>query len=414
MRNYKKIILNNGIPLYLYNDPSLKQVFVNYIVKYGSSGEMFDFEHDGVKHHVTPGHAHFLEHLIGEHSSSGNIYSNFTNRCYYANAYTANNHTSYYFYGVKDVKKSIKELIEAIDRPVFDYKDVNHSRHAIEEEAATLCDDYKQEAVYLTERNLYGGVELYDDTLSPIGDRKTNHNITTRNLKKCYDAFYNDDNKVLVMAGNFNEKELVDYLNEVYANIPRHKSKLILPRYDYDPIRKKEDVIEKDNSENYDALGIKVKKPDGISDRDMYYFTDLLTNHIYYNDEFVDDLKNRGIVDNLHYCFYTTNGDYTNILHSYISPKPEEYMKRLLDKFNKKDMTKEEYELLRKTLISDEVRVLDNKYDMPSRFGERMFYTTDYSDIDYVRGFDYERFKDLYDKVNFDTYTTVKVKSKKK
>ena len=35
MNNYKKIILNNGIPLYLYSDKSLKQVMVNYIIKYG-------------------------------------------------------------------------------------------------------------------------------------------------------------------------------------------------------------------------------------------------------------------------------------------------------------------------------------------------------------------------------------------
>ena len=46
MNNYKKIILQNGVTLYLFNDKKLKQTFVSYSINYGSSGKWFDFKYD--------------------------------------------------------------------------------------------------------------------------------------------------------------------------------------------------------------------------------------------------------------------------------------------------------------------------------------------------------------------------------
>lgn len=195
MNNYKKIILDNGIPLYLYNDKSLKQVFVNYIVKYGSDGKWYDFELDNKKHHVLPGCAHYLEHLLLEHSKYGDLISRFDEKYYHSNAGTANNYTSYYFYGVDDIKNSIKQLIETIDSPVFDKKDVEQSRYAIEEEASMDGDDVYSTSLNLTERNLYGGYEVFYKTLSPIGNRKTTKEIKIEDLYNCYNAFYTNDKK---------------------------------------------------------------------------------------------------------------------------------------------------------------------------------------------------------------------------
>ena len=63
-----------------------------------------------------------------------------------------------------------------------------------------------------------------------------------------------------------------------------------------------------------------------------------------------------------------------------------------------------------KIIIADNVRRLDDKYDSFLEFGLKMRYTTDYSDIDYLRSFDYDRYKDMLNKVDYDTYTLVKVK----
>ena len=85
MDNFKKIILNNGIPLYLRVDPTMKKVFVSYNIKYGSSGEWFKFNNNGQDYNVSNGYAHYLEHLLGEHSKYGDMYRNFDKRYYKSN-----------------------------------------------------------------------------------------------------------------------------------------------------------------------------------------------------------------------------------------------------------------------------------------------------------------------------------------
>ena len=122
MNNYKKIILQNGVTLYLFNDKKLKQTFVSYSINYGSSGKWFDFEYDKTKYHVGPGYAHFLEHLLCEHSKYGDIFFQVANNNYKVNGTTSLNSTCYYFRGIKNIKESIKELIEAIDMPYLQKK----------------------------------------------------------------------------------------------------------------------------------------------------------------------------------------------------------------------------------------------------------------------------------------------------
>ena len=193
MNRYKKIFLNNDIPLYLCIDFSMKNVFVSYNVLYGSSGLWFNYNNNGKDYSVISGYAHYLEHLLGEHCQFGNMYENFQRRLQYANAYTASNVTSYYFKGTNDIEKSIEELIIAMEMPVFDKKDVESTRHAIEEESASYCDNYGVLLVDMVENNLYSGFNKFDATLSPIGNRETTKSITIEDLYN----FYNVKKKAL-------------------------------------------------------------------------------------------------------------------------------------------------------------------------------------------------------------------------
>lgn len=411
MRNYKKIILEKDIPLYLYNDPSMKQVFCGYTVKYGSDGRWFDFELDGKKYHVTSGHAHFLEHLLGENSMHGNIYSNFTERHYDANAYTSLDHTTYHFTGFKDTDKSIKELIEAIEKPVFDSKDVEHARKAIVREATAAMDNPRRLASALTKKNLYASFDMYDDTLSSIGDGNINKNISIDNLKICYEAFYNDSNKILVLAGNFEESRIVDYLNEILSNCPRHESKLILPNYDLEPIRKTEDVLNRNVMIDYNTIGIKLKKPDGVSLRDFQFVVDVNNEYVLgQGSKFVKEMKKENVLDTIQACFFGPFEEYTHFIHSFLSSNPEVYYEELLKKLNSKDITKEEFELIKRCFIVDDIRSLDEKYKIPRTFGQMMNYSTDYSQSDFYKSKSYDEFKDILDKIDYNVHTIVKVK----
>ncbi len=414
MNNYKKIILNNGIPLYLYSDKSLKQVMVNYIIKYGSSGRWFKFELNGKKYNVLPGYAHYLEHLLGEHSKNGNVFSRFDDRHYNANAYTSSNHTSFHFCGVNDIKESIKELIEAVDDPVFDDKAVNKCRHAIEEEAASNMDEVDMVAVNMVEKNLFADFDEYDKTLSSIGSRATTRKINTETLYTCYDAFYTDDNKVLAIAGNIDEKKLVDYLNYIYSNIKEHKRKVVLPQYNYDPIRKRYEEVRANIEQDIHSMAIKFKILDDFSKQDLYFSIIFLMDYLLsYENDFYLYLRNKGLIDVLQYSYSKWEGDYLSFIHSFFSNKPEDYYGELLRKLNKRDLSKEEFELIKKGLISEEVRDLDDKYYSIGDFGNRMSYTEDYSRVDSFKRFNYERFREILESLDFGKYTFGRVRKLK-
>ena len=202
-RNYIKKTLKNGVKLYLYPDKKMKQYYVDYMIDYGSSGKWFDFFLDDKLHHVLPGCAHFLEHMLGEHSKYGDFYSYLETKKYFKNAETGFDITHYFFRGTEDVLESIKRIIHIVDDPVFTKKDVEETKHAIIEETKRAQNNKIRCLLGVMERNLYKNLNLYTETLATIGNEQTTKDITYEMLKTCYDAFYYDENKTLLIAGPF-------------------------------------------------------------------------------------------------------------------------------------------------------------------------------------------------------------------
>ena len=71
------------------------------------------------------------------------------------------------------------------------------------------------------------------------------------------------------------------------------------------------------------------------------------------------------------------------------------------------------FELIKKGLISEEVRDLDDKYYSIGDFGNRMSYTEDYSRVDSFKRFNYERFREVLESLDFDKYTFGRVRKLK-
>ena len=403
MNNYKKIILDNGIPLYLYQDTSMKQVFVNYIVKYGYSGEFFKFELDGKKYDVGAGYAHYLEHLLLESSQYGDLTNYFSRKGYENNAYTKKDFTTFYFCGTKDIKDSLKKLIETIDNPKFTSKDVEKSRYSILDECRMYERDFPYILTHLTEKNLFGDVELYDDSLLILGTTETEKNINIENLKICYDAFYTYQNKVLVIGGNLDEKEVVNYLNDIYKNIDEHKSRVILPKYDYSSIRNKSERLYKKGVNDMYSVGIKTKIPDEISIKDAYYFSKFLFKLTY------STISGYGLCDHSEALHMEKIDNYIYFINSVVTRNFIDYYNCFLSGMNRKNLTEDDFIALKKMILSEQIRELDNKYKPLLIFGDNMNYTENYSDIDYFNDLSYDKFKEVMNALDFSEYVRCKL-----
>ncbi len=409
MNKFKKIILEHGIPLYLCVDPSMKNTFVSYNVKYGSSGIWFSFNNEGKDYQVGSGYAHYLEHLLGEHSPFGDMYRNFDKRFQRANAYTGDRVTSYHFKGKDDIEKSIEELIISMEQPVFEQKDVDASRHAIEEEAASYCDSYGVMVVDCVENNLYDGFSKFDHTLSPIGNRETTRVMTIDDLYNCYNAFYTDDRKFMIVAGNVDEKRIVDVINNTLAKCPRHESHVVLPEINLHGIRKRDEVINRNTDEPVVALGIKVKKPDFLTMKEFYYVMDILSYYSY-SSKAANELNQKGILDSYEYCFLTNVRDYINYIVSFTTKDKDTCVQRVLELFNKKNLTKKDYELMKKMVIAAKVRSMEDKYQYINSFPTNLYHTESYSDIDLYQSVSYDQFSQVLGELDFSQYSVAELK----
>lgn len=405
MNNYKKIILQNGVTLYLFNDKKLKQTFVSYSINYGSSGKWFDFEYDKTKYHVGPGYAHFLEHLLCEHSKYGDIFFQVANNNYKVNGTTSLNSTCYYFQGIKNIKESIKELIEAIDMPVFTEKDVEDSKKAIREEAKMVCDKNVKSLYSLLLKNLYSDFDYIHESLSTIGNEQTTNDINFELLKVCYDAFYYDENKTLLIAGNINEQEIINYVNEIYAKIPKHEKKLVEYNYNSLDIREKEATIERNVFHEFNGLGIKIKMPEGFGRKEMHYFNYIIyqKNLMSSSDLMIKFMKN-GIIESNITSSIELNKNTIDLVIIVSSLNFNLFISELLENLKEFKVDEQEFELMKKVIIANEIRNSENKYKNFKSFTYKKEYSEDFLDIQFIKDLNYNRFNNYLAALNYDNY----------
>jgi predicted Zn-dependent peptidase len=263
------------------------------------------------------------------------------------------------------------------------------------------------------ENNLYGGFSKFDHTLSPIGNRETTKRMTIDDLYNCYNAFYTDDRKFIVVAGNVDENRIVDCINNALSKCSKHESHLILPTIDFDSMRRTNGVIHRPTEEPIAALGIKVKKPEFMTMKEFDYVMSILESYSY-SSRAANELNKSGILDTYEYVYLTNVADYINYIVSFTARNKRECSQRLLELFSKKDLSKKDYELLRKVMISSEVRSMDSKYSYVQAFPDNIYCTESYSDIDFYQSISYDYFQHMLESLDFSNYTIGEVKQLRK
>ena len=211
MSEVKLKTLKNGIRVYFYKSSMLKHTFVSYNVEYGSSGYYDKFYYKDKPYHVKPAMAHFLEHLLIEKSHLGNMHINFNSRNYESNGLTYSDLTSFYFIGYdtkENILTSIKELILMVDKPNFTYENVEEVKNAIIEELNIKEDNKYQLALANNRHNTFVSFDEVPVNNNVLGSVKTTKEITLEDVKTCYDAYYYDENKFLVIGGDVDIPEV--------------------------------------------------------------------------------------------------------------------------------------------------------------------------------------------------------------
>ena len=412
IKDFKKIILDNGVKLYLYSDKNLKRVYVSYSVNFGSNGKYNTFYYKGERKTIPFGTAHFIEHLLIEKSKFGNMLHNFAELGYETNGTTYDELTNYYFIGIDNINSSIKSLIEMVDNPVFTEEDVKDVIPAVVEELNSRLDD---KFSFVNSNNFYNMFKSFklSDKTNVLGTAQRTSKFTYEEIKLAYDAYYYDENKYLIIAGNIDEKKIIKLVNDIYKKMPRHQNNYKEFNYqNLDAIRNKMSFVLWNKKIPYLVINsFKIKDEFGL---DRVKFCTYMMIYFYLKfgrtTHLVQDLVNKNyLIDHIDPMFeYVEVSDekYLFLRFVYDCNDYDKVFKTIKDNLNSKDLLEEEFDLIKKDLLVSNIKLRDYIYELFKVFPYRVNFSEKLDETEIVKSLSYKELIELINKINFDTCIT--------
>ena len=207
------ITLDNGLRIVLVNDNTKHVQYGEIKVLYGGRIKKVKVNDEIIE--IPDGLAHLLEHTVYENTIYGNLNTYFKENYIDSNAFTSYDTTGYYIETVFDFKEHLKELIKAVNTPVFTEEQIEHIKLPIYEEIKGVKDQkYK---IYNDTRTR--NILVNNDYIDNVGDIDTIKDITKDYLMKIYKIFYQPSNQVITVSGNYDLDEIVKTIEDTYNEL---------------------------------------------------------------------------------------------------------------------------------------------------------------------------------------------------
>lgn len=411
MRDIIKKTLKNGLDVYFYKDKNMKRTLVSYNVHYGSNGYFDKFYYEGKLCEMQPGMAHFLEHTLIETCSLGNMVHKFRDKNYDFNGLTYGDLTSYYFVGIKDIEESLRELIEMVDAPAFDKEKIEKVKYAIVDEVRKNEDAKYRLAYNINKRNLFRNFEWCPESGNQLGSIETTLSITLEDVKTCYDAFYNFDNKFLVIGGNIDVPKYLELLEEIMGTMDVHERKMELLLQEVNsPSRLAYQEITKPIDSEHLIVSYKIGGPEVdalLLDIVLFIFLRIKFSN---DTKFVNGLVEAGVIQGkIGWDTQYFEGD--TIVTFGVDIKDKEKFLKLLDE-ELKEWTLEENKvnLLKRNLIANELSKLDYIYRTLQKFPTDLVYSQKLFILDELKDLNFKEIEEVLQSISFDNKSVLLVK----
>lgn len=258
-------LLDNGFKIYMYPTNKSKNFYVTISTYFGS--KVSKYKKNGKVIDVRSGSAHFLEHRVMDFSKDKKASELITKYGTLANAYTTFNGTNYNLFGKENIKDNIKILLDKVFYANLKEEDVQSEKGIILEEYYM----YEDDPDYILEIDSFKNAFNTSYIKVPvIGETKDIKNANLKELKSIYHDFYRPDNMFMVICGDFNKTDIVNFVKDYMKNIKNPKDKIspINLEEKYEVVTKYEEKV-LGLSEGKIALSFKVKIPKEV---DKYKF----------------------------------------------------------------------------------------------------------------------------------------------
>jgi predicted Zn-dependent peptidase len=217
MLKYHLTTFSNGLRVLSVPSKESLSFQVMVLVNTGS-----DFETKDIN-----GLSHFLEHMCfkGTKKRPSNliITSELDKVGGMYNAFTGREYTGYFARVAKEHKALAIDIISDIYlNPQFQEKEINKEKGVIIEEINMYHDDPKSHVDELWDKLLYGNQPA---GWSVAGSKFNIKKIGRRDFVNYHKSQYRSKSSLIVVSGNFKEREVLSLLKESFKNIPRGKGR---------------------------------------------------------------------------------------------------------------------------------------------------------------------------------------------
>lgn len=222
---YYSFTHESGLEILLYPMEGFSSSYALFGTKYGSIDSTFKTQHDTEFTTVPEGIAHFLEHKLFE-SEGGpefDAFNLFAKTGASANAFTSFDKTCYLFSTTENFEESLKILLEFVQSPYFTDKTVEKEQGIIGQEIKMYEDMADNHVFYKMLEMMY---EVNPVRINIAGTVESISKIDADLLYKCYNTFYNLNNMVIAITGNFD----VDTALKIIESNLKTKEKIVITR----------------------------------------------------------------------------------------------------------------------------------------------------------------------------------------
>lgn len=200
----------SGLTILLYPMEGFSTAYALFGTNYGSVDVSFRQKGEPAFTTVPAGIAHYLEHKLFE-SEDGDAFKLFASTGADANAYTSFDRTCYLCSCTSNFPESLRALLTFVQHPYF-------TKETVEKEQGIIAQEIRMYDDSPGWRVLFGLLScLYENSPVKIdiaGTEESIAQITPELLYRCYDVFYNLNNMVLSIAGNFDPDQAIRIIEE--------------------------------------------------------------------------------------------------------------------------------------------------------------------------------------------------------
>lgn len=402
------ILLDNGVRLVLSQDKSKNQTYAELIVKYG--GMFKNFKVNNKKYTIPEGFAHLLEHTIVENNVYGNMFDYLKDKHVTFNARTTINKTCFFIDTVFDFYTHLEELIKIVNIPVFTEEKLNDIKKPIIEEIKRGKDRaYKKFDKKVNECS-YKNIKFGDC----LGSTEDINNIKYDFVKLVYDVFYQPENQIIFITGNFDEKKVKEVVEKTYKEINKKKIEYqLLDKKEVVKVNKKHGTVI-DNMYN-ELINITFKVDiSTLTPKERVKGTFYLNHFLSYN--FNDSSKAfKEIIDKKYSVYSIDRNTSEYIKDMYIidlgmyGTNEKEFKRIVFDVLKNKYYDEEMFYLWKKQCLVDMIIRDSYPHKTGLTFLDNILYFDYYErdKISDVEEFSLEDYKEFLNKLNFDNYCIV-------